>query len=162
MKVSELFEEAIVKKNPKLGYRADKKLPVGGAKEWQKTLGATSADVKAALAEVRKSNEYKAALAVGLEDQSADRQTALGSITFVGYLPASGGNPSKARRVKFTVASNGQVQETSPNDYHRAPVGTGKPRIVPNDPVASITKTMAAAIAKIASTMKNRLEKRAA
>jgi len=79
MKVSELFEEAIVKKNPKLGYRADKKLPVGGAKEWQKTLGATSADVKAALAEVRKSNEYKAALAVGLEDQSADRRRRAGA-----------------------------------------------------------------------------------
>lgn len=169
MKVNELFEAYVAPvKNKKIGFSArgekvpggsgKEGIPLGGTKEWLKTFGATETDVAHALRVVRQSPEYRTLKGLGLRDESADRQTKLGSITFVGELavPNSAGKP-RAQRVKFTVQANGKIDETRPNNYHRAPVTSAKPRIVPGDAVQSIVKSMTQSLEKLAKTMDRRI-----
>ena len=161
MKVQELFEgQATLTRNKKLGYSKGAKIPTGGTKEWLKAFGATSADINQALRVVRQSPEYRAAKATGLTDESTERHNTLGSIMLVGKVKdVSYAGRATERRVKFTVQANGKVDETAPNDWHRAPISTPKPRIVPGDAVQSIAKSMQASLAKIAITMERRIKK---
>lgn len=168
MKVSELFEayEPPVR-NPKLGFRnkgekvgtGKEGIPIGGTKEWLKTFGATETDVAQALRVVRQSPEYRAVKALGMEDQSGDRHNKNGSITFVGFVKvprAQGYGGPRDRRMKITVQANGKMDETNANDFHRYPLTSPKPRIVPGDAVSSIVKTMTASLEKLARTVERR------
>jgi hypothetical protein len=91
-----------------------------------------------------------------MEDQSTERHNKNGSIVFVGYIPAGGRMVRRNERMKVTVQANGKMDETAANDFHRAPLTSPKPHIVPGDAVSSIAKTMRASMAKLASTMERR------
>lgn len=172
MKVSELFEAYTPPvKNPKLGFRnkgekvavGKQGIPIGGSKEWLKSFGATAEHVDQAMKQLAHSGVVKQLAAVGLHDESSDRQRKLGSMSFVGTMGIPTGVDGKGKpkvyRIKFTVQPNGKIDETQPNDFHRAPVTSVKPRIVPGDPVGSITKSMTASMEKLVSTMQNRRER---
>lgn len=161
MKVSELFEAYTPPvKNKKLGFSTTAKIPVGGTKEWLKAFGATAEHVAQAMRHMKQSAIVKKLQSLGLFDESGARHAKNGSMMFVGTMaiaaPYTAGGKPKVRRIKFTVQPNGKIDETAPNDHHRAPVGTRKPHIVPGDPVGSITKTMTAAMEKLASAMEKR------
>lgn len=162
MKVSELFEAYTPPvKNKKLGFNKDAKIPVGGTKEWMKSFGATDTHIQQALRHVRASSAYKKVKDLGMQDMSTDRNGKMGSITFVGTIRYGNHDGTKLyqRRMKLTLQPNGKIDETAPNDYHRAPMASGKPRIVPGDPVSSISKTMEAALEKMAANLTNRRAK---
>ncbi len=170
MKVSELFEAYTPPvKNPKLGFRNKGEkvatgkagIPIGGTKEWMKSFGATAGHIEQALRHVRQSAAYKKVKDLGMSDVSTDRQRANGSITFVGPIRYASQDGSKMyqRRMKLTVQANGKIDETAPNDFHRAPMTGPKPRLVPGDPVSSISKTMEASLEKMASNLANRRAK---
>ena len=171
MKVSELLEAyAPPVKNTKLGFRnrgekvpAGKQgIPIGGSKEWLKTFGATETDVAQALRVVRQSPEYRAVKA-HMDDHSTERHHKNGSMMFDTQIkvPGVNGQP-RVRRVKITVQPNGKMDETAGNDFHRAPITSMKPRIVPGDAVQSIVKSMTSSLAKLATTMERRKAQAAA
>ena len=170
MKVNELFEAAIPSKNPKLGFRnkgekvaiGKQGIPIGGSKEWLKTFGATAEHIEQAMRVMKQSQAVKKLQSLGLFDESSDRNRKIGSMQFIGSIAdVSSKNPDFPRviRLKFTVQPNGKIDETQPNDHHRAPVTSPKPHIVPGDPVGSIVKTMTASMEKLASTMEARRAK---
>lgn len=164
MKVSELFEAYTPPvKNRKLGYREKVKIPVGGSKEWLKAFGATAEHIEQALRIMRASAVVKKLASLGLTDDSGPQNFRNGSMQFVGSMTvpisADGKSNPKAKRVKFTVQPNGKIDETATNDFHRAPVASGKPHIVPGDPVGSITKSMTNAMEKLVTTMEKRRAK---
>lgn len=173
MKVSELFEAyAAPEKNKKLGFRnkgekvavGKEGIPIGGSKEWLKTFGATETHIGQALRHVRASGVYKQLAALGLNDESTDRHNKIGSMMFVGTMfEPLGDSVSKprVRRIKFTVQPNGKIDETAQNDFHRAPVTSSKPRIVPGDPVSSISKSMESSMEKLVKTMTARRDREA-
>lgn len=159
MKISELFEAFTPPtRNPKLGFRTKgSKIPVGGTKEWLKAFGATATDVDQALRVIRQSAAYRALKELGMVDESTDRHNTLGSIVFVGSvtLPAGAGK-TRDQRLKVTVQANGKMDETRPNDWHRAPISSKKPHIVPGDAVQSIVKTMTSSLELLAKTVERR------
>lgn len=157
-------------KNPKLGFRnkgekvptGKQGIPIGGSKEWLKTFGATAEHVEQAMRVMKQSAAVKKLASLGLHDESSDRNLKNGSMQFIGTMafPSTvGGTQPKVYRLKFTVQPNGKIDETQPNDFHRAPVTSPKPRIVPGDPVGSIVKSMTASMEKLASTMEARRAK---
>ena len=170
MKVNELFETTLEEaytppvRNKKLGFSnkgekvptGKQGIPTGGTKEWLKSFGATSTDVDQALRTVRQSAAYRAVKAAGMVDESTDRHNTLGSMTFVGYIECIHNGRLVKKRMKVTVQANGKIDETSIDDYHRAPMTSLKPRIVPGDAVQSIVKTMSASLEKVASTVERR------
>lgn len=172
MKVSELFEAyAPPEKNRKLGFRNKGEkvpvgklgIPIGGSKEWLKSFGASQEHIDQAMKQLSHSGIVKKLAALGLHDESSDRNRKLGSMQFVGTMSypsaADGKSNPKVYRLKFTVQPNGKIDETQPNDFHRAPVTSPKPRIVPGDPVGSITKSMTASMEKLVATMEARRAK---
>ena len=168
MKVNELFESSYTPpvKNPKLRFSTKAKIPVGGTKEWLKAFGATETDIQQALRVVRQGASYRAVKALDMKDESTARHDKLGSIMFIGaYKEATTNPPSQGKfrsgRWKMTLQANGKIDETAANDWHRAPVATGKPHIVPGDAVGSIVKTMNNALDKMAANLTNRRKKEA-
>jgi len=173
MKVSELFEAYTPpEKNKKLGFRnkgekvgtGKQGIPIGGSKEWLKTFNATAEHVSHAMRIMKQSAVVKKLASLGLHDDSSERHAKNGSMMFVGTMayPVEGAKDGKrVYRIKFTVQPNGKIDETAPNDFHRAPVTSPKPRIVPGDPVDSIVKSMTASMEKLASTMEARRAKEA-
>lgn len=173
MKVSELFEAYTPpEKNKKLGFRnkgekvgtGKQGIPIGGTKEWLKSFNASAEDVTHAMRIMKQSGAVKKLASLGLHDESSDRQAKIGSMTFVGTMayPSEGSKDGRrVYRIKFTVQANGKIDETQPNDFHRAPVTSPKPRIVPGDPVDSIVKSMTASCEKLAGTMEARRAKEA-
>jgi len=107
---------------------------------------------------VRQSPELKALLRIA-DDVTTSAHSKRGSMMFIAHLDVPGKNRITKTREKFTVQPNGKIDETSPNDYHRAPVNGPKPRIVPGDPVSTVAKTMIASIAVITKTLENRIKK---
>jgi len=166
MKVNELFEayEAPVK-NKKLGFRertaSGAGIPVGGTKEWLATIKATPTDVEQAHRVIRQSPEFKALLKLA-DDVTTSAHSKRGSMMFIAHSKFANGNRIGTRRFKFTVQPNGKIDETSPNDYHRAPVNGKKPRIVPGDAVNSIAKSMIASIEVITKVLERRFKEHAA
>jgi hypothetical protein len=165
MKVSELFEAYTPPvKNRALAFRAGGKkvgtgkqgVPIGGTKEWLKSFGADAEHVAQAMRVMKQSSLVKQLQKIGLFDESSERQTKNGSMMFLGSIAVPAGDGKKVKRLKFTVQSNGKIDETAPNDFHRAPVTSKKPHIVPGDPVQSIVKTMSASLEKLLQTMERR------
>lgn len=158
MKVAELFEAYTPPiKNPKLRFSTKAKIPVGGSKEWLKAFGASAEHIEHALRQVRQSAAYRRVKATGMTDESTERHSKNGSIMFVGSIQEPAGlGKLRARRLKLTIQPNGKIDETATNDHHRAPMATGKPRIVPGDPVSSIQKTMEAGLEKMADNLVKR------
>ena len=153
--VAEAYEAPV--RNKKLGFNPTAKIPTGGTKEWLATFKATPQDVEQALRQVRQSAAYRAIKSLGLSDSSNEGHARRGSIMFTGHItvPAANGR-TRDRRIKLTVQPNGKIDETAPNDWHRYPMASGKPRIVPGDPAGSIQKTMEAALEKMASILEKR------
>lgn len=148
-------------KNPKLRFSASHKIPVGGTKEWLKAFGATQEHIDQANRILRQSVLVKRLAALGLHDESTDRHRKLGSMMFIGTIavPTQPGYKPRVKRMKFTIQANGKIDETAPNDHHRAPVGAKKPHIVPGDPVSSIVKTVSNSLEKLIDNMEKRREK---
>ena len=167
MKVTELLTEAYTPptKNPKLGFRnkgekvsvGKQGIPIGGTKEWLKTFGATDQHIEQALRHLKQSPLVKKLPSLGLFDESTERHMKLGSMMFIGTIgEGMKGSKPRVRRIKITVQANGKIDETAPNDHHRAPIVSPKPRIVPGDPVNSIVKTVEASLEKVIATMERR------
>jgi hypothetical protein len=161
MKANELFEAYVPPvKNKKLGFRADAKIPVGGTKEWMKAFGAMDEHFDQARRVIKQTAEYRAVLASGLKDESTERHVKNGSFMFIGSLSVSAlHRRATSRRQKITVQANGKIDETAPNDFHRAPMASKKPHIVPGDPVKSIVKTVCASLQKVADNQALRKKK---
>lgn len=155
MNVSGLFEAAPIRRNTRLGFNTRIKIPLGGTKEWMKAFGADETHMAAALEKVRETEAYKAVVASGMREMRHTRNSAHGSMAFNAVIPSTR-RPGYGIPVKFTVQPNGKVDETSTNQYHRYPLASGKPRIVPNDPVMSIVKSMGQALKNVARTMERR------
>lgn len=158
MKVAELFEAYTPPvANKKLGFNTKAKIPIGGSKEWLKAFGANAEHVEHALRNVRQSAAYRRVKSLGMTDESKESHNKNGSIMFVGLIQVSVGEGKlRNRRMKLTIQPNGKIDETQPNDIHRAPMATGKPRIIPGDPVGSIQKTVEAALDKMADNLVKR------
>ena len=161
MKVSELFEAYTPPvKNKKLGFSTTHKIPVGGTKEWMKSFSATAEHIEQAMRQMKQSQIVKKLQSLGLFDESTDRHRKIGSMMFIGTMAEGSATfKPRVRRLKITVQPNGKIDETAPNDHHRAPIASGKPHIVPGDPVGSIVKTMTGAMEKLVSAMEKRRDK---
>jgi hypothetical protein len=132
-------------------------IPIGGTKEWMTAFGAEDSHIGEALNKVRQSNAYRKLKSLGFTDESSDRQKKLGSITFVmGYAEPASPGKQYARKWKVTIQANGKIDEYSQSEQSRAPIASGKPRIVPGAPVQSIQKSMEAAMEKLAVTAERR------
>ena len=161
MKIAELFEAYTPPvKNSKLRFSTTHKIPVGGTKEWMKSFGATEEHIEQAMRQMKQSQIVKKLQSLGLFDESTDRHRKIGSMMFIGTMAEGTAMfKPKVRRLKITVQPNGKIDETAPNDFHRSPIGSGKPHIVPGDPTGSIVKTMTAAMEKLVAAMEKRRDK---
>jgi hypothetical protein len=146
MKVQELLTEAFGRAGPtekkkrtyKPGYDAEKKVIVGDKEDWLARLDGTADDVVEARAKAMKLPSYKK-LVKKAHDITNAREMKNGSFAF--EHPGT----ETYDEAKYTVTAMGQIRVVVPNatgrqvgTQNRARLASPKPRVVYNDPVASL------------------------
>lgn len=164
MKVSELLQESngAYYKPTYQTYTGGKIR--GSVPDWLKAMGVSKEDVAKAYPQVKKTPEYEAILALGMSDESGDREMKNGTLNFIGYVdePRDFGyniKHVKNNRIRYKVLANGKIDVVAPNDYNRYDLPVPKPVIVKGDPVQTVVKTMTNSLKRLHEVLSKRMEK---
>jgi len=142
MKVTELLlEKSPLAHSPSYDFKT--KSILGAAEDWFKALGVTPADIKEALLQIRKTEEYK---------KIADR-----------CKPLMSAQSDKFGTLVFTlegqelalISAMGQIRyQANRSGFNRGRQSSLKPRVVVGNPVAGLVKTYKAALVELAKKPK--------
>ena len=146
MKVQELLEGATYGKPY---YDERRGTILGGQKQWLESIGATKDDVKAAIAEFKKSAVFKKAEKAGLIYNATKKEEANGTVSF----------QQDGFEGVYNIYANGQIRTyNGAGNWLGADPKTRitrlkspKPKLVAGDPVKSILSTYVQAMEEVLS-----------
>ena len=138
MKVQDLFES--------LAYDKGNKAIIGSVKDWLAAVGATPKDVAAAYQAVKESQIYAKLLSAGLTDASSSGEKKNGTFRFKreDYLDFG----MQGARY-YVLGAMGQIRYDSDEIISHTRLSSLKPRVVPNNPEATLVKTYTQAMEEI-------------
>lgn len=137
----------------------------GTISDWLKGMGVTSEDVAKAYTEIKRSPEYKAILALGMKDESTDREKKTGTLNFKGKIKEAYSYSKKIynNNMQYKVLPHGKIDYSQgPSQFADRPRGdraVPKPTMVVGDPVKTVVKTMTNALKRLHQLISNRQEK---
>lgn len=173
MKVSEILSEASGAYY-KPHYDNEKGYQKGAVKDWLDKMGATSADVAAAMARVKNSAEFKALAQVGMKYVAKPAAEKNGTFGFEVERPswhiskdANGkdtvwGKIGSTRKTAYNIHANGLIRAASDRGWgasgqYTTPLKSPKPRMKAGDPVGSLEMMYKAAMVELAVKWKKQL-----
>ena len=153
MKVQELFEKLQSGAFMAPGYRADEKTLVGSVKDWLDAGGVKPEHVKAAMAQIKKSDIFKDMQAAGMKYAPSPKKEDNGTFNFdvARHYVKTG----KTVKGSYQVFANGQIRSSTltggGEPRGQTKLVSPKPKMVVGKPVDSLVKTYTAALKELLS-----------